>query len=70
LGGSIANVGEAEPVRLRVFISYSRKAEDFAQELLAVPDLPLVVGAGGVVPQPLKYRAFLSYSHADTRWAK
>jgi hypothetical protein len=27
-------VGERQPEKLRVFISYSRKDEDFAQELL------------------------------------
>jgi hypothetical protein len=31
----MTSVGTSEPSRLRVFISYSRKDEDFAQELLA-----------------------------------
>jgi formylglycine-generating enzyme required for sulfatase activity len=31
----MASAGEAEPGRLKVFISYSRKDEDFAQDLLA-----------------------------------
>jgi len=35
----MASVGTSEPSRLKVFISYSRKDEDFAQELLTGLDL-------------------------------
>jgi hypothetical protein len=31
----MASTGVAEPVKLKVFISYSRNDEDFAQDLLA-----------------------------------
>jgi len=31
----MADVGVSEPAKLKVFISYSRNDEDFAQELLA-----------------------------------
>jgi hypothetical protein len=29
-----------------------------------------LVGSPMAEPVPLKYRAFISYSHADTNWAK
>src|SRR5262249_61998830 len=33
---------------------------------------PITMGVGGTMPAPVhfKYQAFLSYAHADVRWAK